>query len=377
MEADGSTTAIIPATLNARAVAELARTIQQSIIEIRKTVLHEGSDFGKIPGTNKDVLLKPGAEKMSSAFKLYPVPKLLTCIEDWEKGFFFYRYQISMVHRETDEIWGTAIGSCNSREKKYAWRWVTESELPAGIDKDGLLKEDGVQTLTEFDFAVNKAETSGQYAKSAEHWKLFKDAIAAGKAKKIKKETKRGMSDAWEITTGVVRYRIPHPEICDLVNTIDKMAYKRAYVAAVLIATNASEFFTQDMEDFVNLALPPEETIIEGQMEDVTPPAASVPDVSTEDAKEALNHKPGRIETHRDEPIITAPDSPFAASSEPSESAARIERGTRALMDKLAADKTKQKIMNVPPQTFASGFNPSQAHQTRSVVKINPDDRNV
>ena len=35
----------------------------------------------------------------------------------------------------------------------------------------------------------------------------------------------------------------------DLVNTIKKMAQKRALVAAVLIATNASDQFTQDMED--------------------------------------------------------------------------------------------------------------------------------
>ena len=34
-----------------------------------------------------------------------------------------------------------------------------------------------------------------------------------------------------------------------MVNTIQKMAQKRALVAATLIATSASEFFTQDVED--------------------------------------------------------------------------------------------------------------------------------
>jgi hypothetical protein len=34
-----------------------------------------------------------------------------------------------------------------------------------------------------------------------------------------------------------------------VVNTIQKMAQKRALVAATLIATSASEFFTQDVED--------------------------------------------------------------------------------------------------------------------------------
>ena len=36
----------------------------------------------------------------------------------------------------------------------------------------------------------------------------------------------------------------------DLVNTIDKMAQKRALVAAVLITCGASEYFTQDVEDW-------------------------------------------------------------------------------------------------------------------------------
>jgi hypothetical protein len=44
--------------------------------------------------------------------------------------------------------------------------------------------------------------------------------------------------------------RVPNPDICDQVNTIQKMATKRALIAAVLIAVNASEFFTQDVEDF-------------------------------------------------------------------------------------------------------------------------------
>ena len=39
------------------------------------------------------------------------------------------------------------------------------------------------------------------------------------------------------------------PDAADLVNTIQKMAQKRALIAATLIAVSASEFFTQDVED--------------------------------------------------------------------------------------------------------------------------------
>jgi len=41
--------------------------------------------------------------------------------------------------------------------------------------------------------------------------------------------------------------------IYDAANTLQKMAQKRAYVGAVLMATNTSDFFSQDLED-----LPPE-----------------------------------------------------------------------------------------------------------------------
>ena len=57
------------------------------------------------------------------------------------------------------------------------------------------------------------------------------------------------MSTAWEIDVDTTLYRIPNPDAADVVNTIQKMAQKRALVAATLIATSASEFFTQDVED--------------------------------------------------------------------------------------------------------------------------------
>src|ERR671938_678900 len=44
--------------------------------------------------------------------------------------------------------------------------------------------------------------------------------------------------------------RVFNPDIADQVNTIQKIGQKRSLVAAVLIAVNASEFFTQDIEDF-------------------------------------------------------------------------------------------------------------------------------
>ena len=48
---------------------------------------------------------------------------------------------------------------------------------------------------------------------------------------------------------GRVKYKINNPDICSLVNTILKMAKKRAFIDAVLQVASLSEVFTQDVED--------------------------------------------------------------------------------------------------------------------------------
>ncbi len=53
--------------------------------------------------------------------------------------------------------------------------------------------------------------------------------------------------DAWEIDSTL--YRVPNEDIASQVNTVQKIGQKRAFVAATLIGVNASEFFTQDIED--------------------------------------------------------------------------------------------------------------------------------
>jgi hypothetical protein len=94
---------------------------------------------------------------------------------------------------------------------------------------------------------------------------MWREAIRTGKATKTKKKTQAGKEfDAWQMTSVVVR--VPNPDIADQVNTIMQMAQKRALVAATRIAVNASEFFTQDLEDFAN------GEIIEGSFKDATPP---------------------------------------------------------------------------------------------------------
>lgn len=234
---------------------------------MKANILRPEIDYGTIPGSKKPSLYKPGAERLCAAFGLAPHFDTLTGVEQWDatEPLFFYRILCRLVHIDSGLVVATGIGSCNSRESKYRYRWVTEDKLPAGVDKSKLETQTG--TIREFGFAVERAETSGQYGKPAAYWQQFKEAIANGTARKIQMDTKKGKSDGWEI--GGTTYRIPNDDIFSLVNTIDKMATKRALIAATLIGANASEFFTQDVEDLAGFGLA--EDIVEGSYTVVKP----------------------------------------------------------------------------------------------------------
>lgn len=218
--------------------------------ELIDGIMKSGVDYGTIPGSAKPALLKAGAEKATSFFGLSTKFTDAETIEDWTgkdhngEPFLFYRQSCTLYRGE--RMIASADGSCNSWEKKYRYRWVTS--IPAGIDASLLKTRDG--KASEFAFAVEKGETSGKYGKPADYWQKFRDAIDAGTAVKIKRKTSKGNEmDAWEI--GAIEYCLQNDEIPDLANTILKMAQKRALVAATLIATGLSDYFTQDIEDFI------------------------------------------------------------------------------------------------------------------------------
>lgn len=221
-----------------------------SVLEFTKQIMKDGKDFGTIPGSDKPSLLKPGAEKLCSFFGLTPQLIIVEKDEDWTgarhngEPFFYYHYRVQLWRG--DYLLGEGDGSCNSMESKYRYRWTSEDQVPADLDKMKLKRRGG--KISEPVFAIDKGETGGKYGKPAEYWQQFRDAIKAGTARKIQKPKRDGGTmDAWEIDSTL--FRVPNPDIADQVNAIQKMAHKRALVAATLIVCNASEYFTQDIED--------------------------------------------------------------------------------------------------------------------------------
>ena len=192
-----------------------------SVREFVSRVLRPDIDFGVIPGTEKLTLLKPGAEKLTTFFGLSTRFQLLERIEDWSgdahggEPFFYYLYRCQL-HRD-ELLVAEADGSCNSRETKYRWREA--QRLCPACGQAAIIR--------------GREEFGGG-------WLCFRKKGGCG--------AKFLLGDA--VIESQQVGRVPNPDICDQVNTIQKMATKRALIAAVLIAVNASEFFTQDVEDF-------------------------------------------------------------------------------------------------------------------------------
>ena len=191
-----------------------------AVTEFVSRVLRRDVDYGVIPGTEKRTLLKPGAEKLTTFFGLSTRFELLERIEDWTgeahggEPFFYYLYRCRLLRGDVLIAEGDA--SCNSREAKYRWR-EAQRACPA-CGQAAIVK--------------GREEYGGG-------WVCFKKKGGCGA------KYPDGDQSIESQQTG----RVFNPDIADQVNTIQKMAQKRALVGAVLLAVNASEFFTQDVED--------------------------------------------------------------------------------------------------------------------------------
>lgn len=135
-------------------------------------------DYGIIPGTQKNSLWKPGAEKLANIFQLGSKVLEEKELIDFEKNIAIYKIKIQIFHIPTGKVISECIGICNSHEKKYRTRknveWVANKKIETVIDTP----------------------------------------------------------------------------IGDLLNTLVKMAIKRAYVGGVIMATGSSDFFTMDVDEY-------------------------------------------------------------------------------------------------------------------------------
>src|SRR5262245_33083353 len=205
-----------PLDLRLQFVAPL-QLLKEQVDELeafKKSIMKAGTDYGVIPGTVRPTLLKPGAEKLALAFGLTPRFVTSSKIEDWTAGFFFYEVTCELISRRTGEPVANAIGSANSKEPRYRWR----DQKPACPTCGGDLRRSK--------HADRPGEEPGWYC-----W-----ARMGGCGGQFPRSAASGG-------------RVENTEPYELVNTLQKMAQKRALVAAVLLATGGSSIWTQDIED--------------------------------------------------------------------------------------------------------------------------------
>ena len=180
-----------------KATAQRKLTAIREFQALCRQELIQGHDYGIIPGTQKPTLLKPGAEKIAKLLVLADHFEILDKREDWDRPLFRYLIRCTLADIATGKTVSTGLGECNSMESKYRYRWL----WPSDADSAGVNKETAVKRTV---------------------------------------KTKRGM---------VTQYRTENEDIYSQVNTILKMAKKRALVDAALSAGRLSDIFTQDLED--------------------------------------------------------------------------------------------------------------------------------
>lgn len=141
-----------------------------------RDVMVEGidNDYAVIPGTQKQALLKPGAEKLLRLFGLGVRFQLIDKEFDRYENFAMYSYNAEVYHLSTGTVLAQCEGTANSQEKKYKERAIYVQGKRVGME--------------------------------------------------------------------------PTP-ICDVLNTLKKMAQKRAMVGATIMAVGASDYFSQDEDE--------------------------------------------------------------------------------------------------------------------------------
>ncbi len=173
-----------------------------AIHELVDSVMQENVHFGKIPGTPKKSLWKPGAELICAMLRI----GVRYETEDLSRGDVIH-YRVRCIGFNTaGQLLGEGLAEASTGEEKYRWR--------AAICKE------------EFD-----------------------DTPETHRREKYKRGQQGSHYKQLQIRT----------EAADSANTILKMAAKRAQVAMTLTVAGCSDFFSQDFDDVDNPTAPDDE----------------------------------------------------------------------------------------------------------------------
>lgn len=167
---------------------ELVARVQR-VREVMRDLMEEGVHYGKVPGTPKPSLWKPGAELLMLTFKVGPRLE----VEDLSNhDEIRYRVKVIGIHQPSGEILAEGIGEASTNEEKYRWRAAVHQKEWDATDPD---------------------------------------------RRRVK--FKNDGSEIQQIRTSPA----------DLANTVLLMAVKRGTVNMTRVVTACSDIFDQDLED--------------------------------------------------------------------------------------------------------------------------------
>ena len=174
-----------------RAMVAQEIELRSIIVDYYRSQMVANKHYYTLQAGQKPVLSKEGALNLYSLFKVR-VSAQAPCEQFHADGHYSVRYRVHLVSMRSGDVIADGDASCSTRESKYAYRWVKATDVPPFLDTASL------------------ASRKGRYG---------------------------------------MQYRIPTPDLADHYNTVLKMAYKRAIVAAALCLPLVSELFTQDLDE--------------------------------------------------------------------------------------------------------------------------------
>ena len=183
-----------------------ARSVEQvlqhkyRIQEIMERVLQQGVHYGPpYPGSDKVMLLLPGAHTLTSTFGL--TPKLdIEDLSDLGARYFRFRIKVRLYSRGGLYL-GEGVGACSTMEEKFNW----------------------------------------EYALNDRHY----EATDPGDRRVAFKKDRKAEG-------GVVEVKQVRANFADKENTCTKIACKRGLVAAVILVLDCSDIFNQDLEELAD-----------------------------------------------------------------------------------------------------------------------------
>ena len=119
---DAATIALLDTIFDVKGAKARLQNLKNFFAEMMVYTTDGRGDYGILPGTTAVALYKPGAEKLCEFYRLVQRPTITHRREDWGAGFFHYEAQVDLLSRDSGQIMGTGIGSCNSMESRYRWR---------------------------------------------------------------------------------------------------------------------------------------------------------------------------------------------------------------------------------------------------------------